>query len=165
MEIKHLIAIIEAAFDGVAQPDDITLHVAEAHDDYDYRNDLHRKKDYIGRWQDVPEAHIQECQNALSYVDKFGMRFYLPAYMVWYLRHWDSDVVRTDNTLYALANHSNDSQLSAYHNERFSLFTPVQLHACALFVKFFAETGLTDEYFAQKTYEGYWFRYIEPNIE
>ena len=59
MDSEDLIDIIENAFDGVTQPDEITLHVAEAHDNYDYDNNLkHRKKDYIGRWQDVPLSLI-----------------------------------------------------------------------------------------------------------
>lgn len=101
MDKLELISIIESAFDGVPQPKDITLHVAEAHDDYDYSNNAyHRKSDFIGPWQNIPEGHLQECQSALSYFDKVGLRFYLPAYMIWYLRNLGTDKVWTDNTLY-----------------------------------------------------------------
>lgn len=162
MELEELIGVIESAFDGVPQPDDITLHVAEAHDNYDYdHNAKHREKDFIGRWQDVPSEHIQRCRAALSFVDKVGMRYYLPAYMTWYLRNFGSDVVFDDGALYALDNHPTDPQLSEYHRERFSLFTPEQLRACALFVKYCSEdtTGFTDEYFAKKKYERYWSKF------
>ncbi|MEZ5536942.1 MAG: DUF6714 family protein [Thiolinea sp.] len=47
MSTEHLIQIIEMAFDGVPQPKEITLHVAEAHDGYDYDHDKeHRERDY-----------------------------------------------------------------------------------------------------------------------
>ena len=162
MKIEQLLAIIEAAFDGVPQPTDITLHVAEAHDNYDYSQDeIHRKKDHIGRWQDVPKAHIQACQCALSYVNKIGMRFYLPAYMTWYLTHFGTSEIGSDHTLYSLDNHPNEQNLSEYHKERFSLFTPEQLKACALFMKYCSTdtSDWTDTHFVQKKYYRYWSQY------
>ena len=163
MNMEELICLIERAFDGVPQPEDITLHVAEAHDDYDYEHDQeHRKEDYVGRWQDVPQEHIKKCQSALCFVNKIGMRFYLPTYMTWYLRNFDdNDEVWSDNTLYSLDNHDNDPELAEDHKDRFSLFTPEQLKACALFIKFCANdpTGSTDTDFAQKKYERYWAKY------
>jgi hypothetical protein len=164
MNIIELISTIEEAFDGAQQPQDITLHVAEAHDYYDYEHDeQHRQKDFMGRWQDVPIEHIEKCQAALSFVDKIGMKFYLPAYMTWYLKNFGTSAMLTDHTLYSLHNHAKDNQLAEYHKERFSLFTAEQLRACALFVKFCANdsTNFTDTYFAQKSYEGYWANYEE----
>ncbi len=162
MTIEELTIIIEKAFDGVSQPEEITLHVAEAHDAYDYQHDQqHREKDFFGRWQDVPETHIQECQSALSFVDKIGMRFYLPAYMIWYLRNYKTDKVWSEHTLYSLDNHPNNQALSAYYKERFSLFSPEQLRACALFVKFCAHdtSGFIDSDFAKKKFERHWSKY------
>lgn len=163
MEKDELIKFIEEVFDGVEQPLEITLQVAEIHDDYDYDNDEeHRKNDFFGRWQEIPSEHIKKCQTALSYVDKVGMRYYLPAYMVWYLKNYgNSDEVYTDHTLYSLDNHPNDARLSEYHKERFSLFNPKQLKACALFVRFCGEdqSGFTDTNFAIEKYEKYWAKY------
>ncbi|OHC21964.1 MAG: hypothetical protein A3J71_13270 [Pseudomonadales bacterium RIFCSPHIGHO2_02_FULL_60_43] len=164
MNIDELISTIEEAFGGVLQPQGITLHVAEAHDNYDYEHDeQHRQKDFMGRWQDVPIEHIEKCQAALSFVDRVGMKFYLPAYMIWFLKNFGTSTILTDHTLYSLDNHAQDKQLAEYHRERFSLFTAEQLRACALFVKFCANdsTHFTDTYFAQKSYERYWARYEE----
>lgn len=163
MEKEEIIRLIHDAFDGVEQPKEITLHVAEAHDTHDYDHDEeHRKNDFTGPWQEVPSEHIKKCQTALSYVDKTGMRYYLPAYMVWYLRNFgNSREVRSDHTLYSLDHHPADKSLNEYHKERFSLFNPGQLKACALFVKYCAEdqTGFTDSDFAKKKYERYWSQY------
>ena len=165
MTKEELIKIIDKAFDGVEQPKDITIHVAEAHDEYDYEHDKeHRIKDYFGPWQKVPSEHIKKCQSALSYVDKIGMRYYLPAYMTWYLKNFgNTDEVMFDHALYTLDNHANDTELSKYFKERFSLFNPDQLNACALFVKYCAQdnTGFTDTDFAKKKYERYWKQYEE----
>lgn len=163
MQKDELIFIIDKAFDKVEQPTDITLHVAEAHDDYDYgHNSEHRKKDYFGSWQTIPDDHLSECTAALSYLDKVGMRFYLPAYMTWYLKNMGKiNTLVRDFPLYALDNHPNDSKLSEYHKERFSLFSTEQMLACALFVKFCANSNseITDVDFAKKKYERYWFKY------
>lgn len=163
MDKNELISIIEAAFDGVPQPEEITLHVAEAHDDYDYsHNACHRKSDFCGAWQSVPEEHLQKCQSALCYLEKIGLRFYLPAFMVWYLRNLGTDKVWTDSTLYAFDNYPNDNGLEMHHKERFSIFNTSQLRACALFVKYFSEdeSGFGDQYFAQQKYERYWIKFI-----
>lgn len=162
MNIEELIEIIEKAFDGVPQPEDVTLHVAQAHDNYDYDHDKeHRRKDHIGRWQDIPNEHIKKCQSALSFVNKIGMQFYLPAYMIWCLKNFGSEEVSSAHTLYSLDNYAKDANLAEHHKELFSLFTPEQLSACAVFVKFCArdETGFTDTYFAKKKYERYWSQY------
>lgn len=159
---ENLIAFIEQAFDGVEQPKQLTLHVAEAHDDYDYDNDAqHRRKDHTGRWQDIPTEHIKQYQSALSYLDKVGMRYYLPAYMIWYLRNLDDpDEVWSDNTLYTLDHHPKSKSLHAYHLERFSLFSKQQLKACALFIKYCAENqDYVDGEFAQKKYDRYWVQF------
>jgi hypothetical protein len=160
MKIEQLITIIEAAFNGVPQPTHRTLHDAEAWDNYSQCSEEDRKKDDIGRWQNLPMEHIEECQYALPHLDKTGMRFYLPAYMTWYLKSPNASGWWGDSTLYSLNNHQNDPKLADYHRERFSLFTKEQLTACALFVKFCTTGTLsTDVSFAQEIYDRHWSQY------
>lgn len=156
-----VIRLIEESFDGVPIPEDITLHVAEAHDNYDYDNDRHRPKDFVGRWQDVPTEHLLACQYALSHLDKHGILFYLPAFMVWYIRC--SSEASTDNTLYALGPNQGNRGLAEYFRERFSLLNAAQLNACAHFVKLCAEGELvSDDTFAQQIFDDYWFEFYQP---
>jgi uroporphyrinogen-III synthase len=161
---EALFKMIQDTFDGVEQPTDITLHVAEAHDAYDYEHDSeHRKNDYIGAWQDVPAAHIKKCHTALSYVNKVGMRYYLPAFMIWYLTHLGTSEISYDHTLYTLDHHADNEVLSPYFLERFSLFNAAQMQVCALFVKFCFTDDLaiiySDEDFAKTQYEKYWYQF------
>ena len=163
MNVEELVNIIADAFRGVEQPIEITLHVAEAHGNYDGENDeKHRQKDFVGAWESIPEEHIASCQHALSFLDKIGMRYYLPAYMVWTLKNLNNDKIDLVHALYSLDNSPNDQELAAYHKERFSLFTLEQMEACALFVKFCAEDehDYTDAYFARKRLDRYWAQYI-----
>ena len=157
---QSVIETISNAFAGVPQPEEITLHVAEAQDNYDYAGaELHRKKDFRGPWQEVPEQHLENCQYALSYLDPVGFRFYLPAFMVWYLKNYqDPNKVKLDNTLYALDPYIDDQAMRKHKEELFALLTPQQLSACARFVSFLAHdaTGMTDEDFAARIYLEHW---------
>ena len=159
MNIDQLITIIETAFDGVPQPTDMTLHAAQAWDSYGFCTEEDRKKDDTGRWQNLPKEHIEECQNALSYLNKVGMRFYLPAYVIWYLKTLGTSDYWSDHTLYTLNNHPNSPELAECMTEQFSLFTKDQLKACALFLKFCTIEPHSDTSFAREIYDGYWHQY------
>lgn len=160
MTKDELIQMIEDAFDGVEQPQDITLHVAEAIDEYRYNDlDEERKKDFFGRWQDIPIKHIEECQAALSYLTPIGMRFYLPAYMIDRL----NDNFLTNAALCALRYTSEDDQGVEHFQKRFSLFNKQQLTTCAEFLKFYALPNKYrdgDEHFAQEQLDRYWHQYL-----
>ncbi len=77
---SRLLAAIDVAFDGVPVPDEAhrTLYQADAADDY---ASCDRSRDHLGRWQDLPDAHLRECQWALAHLDAQGIRYYLPAIM------------------------------------------------------------------------------------
>src|SRR5215204_4680210 len=88
-----LIAEITAAFDGVSREDGMTLHEAEAMDDWKSSAEQRaaRRLDLESRWQDVPDDDIFACCSALSFLNEKGFRYYIPAFMVYGLRHWGDD--------------------------------------------------------------------------
>jgi hypothetical protein len=130
---------IALAFKDVPPPADVSLHVAEAHDSWDYDRDAElRKQDCATRWEDVPDAHIERCENALAHLNAEGLRFYLPAFMRWTLRNFRStDRWIPDATIYTLRRNQKDPGLNRYFNERFSGFDDAQRRACALFLHYF----------------------------
>ena len=140
MNKTELKQIITKAFDGVSYPQNITLHVAQVHDSYDYDNDAKWKQlDYIGRWQDIPNEHITRCCNALSYLEPDGLRYYLPAFMIWVIDNWEN---------FEEVSWSHDATILTFHvhkdfedhkTNQFSLFNDQQYHACACFLKFCIE--------------------------
>lgn len=88
--VAAVVARITRAFDGVPPPDEHhrTLYQAQAADNY---ADCDRSRDHLGRWQDLPHAHLVENQWALSHLDDQGIRYYLPAVMCAELQgylHW-----------------------------------------------------------------------------
>jgi hypothetical protein len=83
---QGLIHWIEQAFDGIPVPEDghLTLYQAEAEDSY---AKCDRSRDHLGRWQELPEQHLLDCQWALGYLDEQGIAYYLPAVMCFALRY------------------------------------------------------------------------------
>jgi hypothetical protein len=88
-----LVAEISTAFDGVSRKGGTTLHEAEAMDDWKSPEEQRaaRRLDPETRWQEVPDADIYACCSALSFLNEEGFRYYLPAFMVYSLRHWGDD--------------------------------------------------------------------------
>jgi hypothetical protein len=88
-----LIDEITAAFDGVSREDGTTLHEAEAMDDWKSPEEQRaaRRLDREARWQDVPDKDISACCSALSFLNEKGFRYYIPAFMIYSLKHWGDD--------------------------------------------------------------------------
>ena len=100
-----IIAQIEEAFDGVERDDGVTLHEARELDDYGSPEELAaaRAKDTESRWQDIPESWIDKYADTLPFMDVKGFRYYIPAFMIWALKHYDdgSGSFADDAALYA----------------------------------------------------------------
>ncbi|HEX8164059.1 MAG TPA: DUF6714 family protein [Pyrinomonadaceae bacterium] len=87
---RELIGEIGAAFDVVSRGGGTTLHEAVAVDDRKSAEELRaaRGLDQEARWQDVTDDAISACCSALSFLDERGFRYYIPAFMLYALRHW-----------------------------------------------------------------------------
>ena len=165
-EQEKIISLIKEAFSDVPVPSKMTLHVAEAHDDYDYDHDTeHRKKDHLGHWMDIPETHFLKCQNALAHLDKEGIQYYLPALMIWVLKNYKEDYWIISTTLYTLGTNDKNSSTYDYNNERYSLFTKKQIQACIDFLKYLVTHDPHGDYIdtehIKKALELRWLPYIE----
>lgn len=75
--ISGLVQWIESAFDGVGVPG-LTLH--QAHAEMNYSTD-DGTRDHRGRWQDIPEQHFRQCDDAFYALAPGGIAYYLPAVM------------------------------------------------------------------------------------
>ncbi len=140
----RLIEEITAAFDGVQREEGLTLHETAAMDDYIYDPDDRvrvkaRAQDCETRWQDVPPEHIARLGwfDPLLYLDPKGFRYYIPAFLIWYLTsHTDSNIY--DSVLSFL-----DLDFLGSDGQRYlplvSFLTPEQSRAIAHFLVFEAE--------------------------
>ncbi len=140
-----LIEEITAAFDGVSREDGVTLHEATVLDDYGSLEERAeaRKQDTEDNWQDVPEEDIRFNDAVLSFLDPKGFHYYIPAYVVWYLRNIDNeDPNYWSNTFDSVIFHlaaGFHGEVDNFYLSKFKLFTPEQAKAIAHFLVFEAE--------------------------
>ena len=126
----ELIEIIEAAFDDVPKPEKITLRVARAADDYvpEEKWPEIRALDSEARWQDVSDKDLEKYSDVECFLDASGFRYYLPAFMIWCIRHKD-----TNSTILFMLEEEEVA-------EKLRLLTREQRGAIAQFLKFVAMT-------------------------
>ena len=151
---EKIVQCISEAFDGAPLPTDTTLYEAENADDYG--SDRHKgKKDHMGRWQDLPDEHVLDCQWAFPYLSKQGVRYYLPAFLVFMLRYMDDNKL-SDNWIFHAMDcalgmnlESADARQREHSQEQFCLLTPGQNSAVNEFVQYYCEDQLTRTHWSQ----------------
>jgi hypothetical protein len=98
-EAKTIILEIQEAFKNVKLDGGLTIHQAELEGAFtDQKTKLEaRNKDPELFWWEVPDWKIENSHAALSFFDKDGFKFYMPAFMTWILKNGKkSRVVTTD---------------------------------------------------------------------
>lgn len=147
-------AQIEKAFSGVPHPGDARLLHPQCYDDMDIQ------AFYGGRhWRDIPEKVIARANAALCFFSPEGFQFYLPAYMLFALRHYrSSSSFSVDSTIYALCPSKGD--LEQFSLSKFSLLTGPQREAVVAFLEVMIEEaeGHADTAIARRALSRYWRR-------
>lgn len=153
--LSATISEIADAFARVQREDGVTLHEAEVIDDYGSAQERSaaRQRDMDSHWHDVPGADIEQHYSILSFLDAKGLRYYLPAYMIWTLRNYATSPSATiDSTIYALG----------FDNSHFHIFTPRQSKAIARFLEYMVlyATAFCDSGAASSALDTYWDRFL-----
>lgn len=138
-----LIEEIIAAFDGVSREGGVSLSEADVIDDYgsDTKRLAARLSDTDTRWQDVPDEQLAGHW-PISFLDPIGFRYYMPAFLLYCLRHSNE---YGENESYELDYHLSLSRgrdkdgLDEYSLSRFRLLTSAQSRAIARFLQLEAD--------------------------
>ena len=164
-EAEGIIAEIHRAFADVSREDGVTLQEALVIDEYGSAEErlAARERDTDRRWEDVPEHMIGEHDSVLCFMDPKGFRYYLPAYMVWSLRNYETSETWSHNhPICSLALSDSDSPRK-WEIERFVLFDEEQARAIYRFLHFMAQRDelsvCVDE--ARKALDAYWCEFSE----
>lgn len=154
---------IREAFAEVTRGDGVTLHEADVIDDYgsDQERLAARQLDTDQHWSEVPDALIARMPHALSFLDESGFRYYLPAYLSWTLRSYDStDSASLSALLFDLARPSEPStpEREATVRARFRLLTAAQSQVVCRVLRFLAVYGYScvDVKLVQAALDQYW---------
>ena len=153
-ESGALIAEIHRAFRGVERGKGVTLHETEVIDAYGSDDERYkaRAKDTDRAWEEVQDSWIEEFGGVggLSFLDAEGLRYYLPAYMTYWLRTGEEP-----NSL-------------AWHLQRIEpgfdlLLLPKQKHVIAKFLDY-ARTAFASRE-AGEALEKHWQQFLDGKNE
>ncbi len=161
-EAESIISDIQVAFLGVRRGA-ITLHEAEVIDDYGSpaQRAEARKLDTDGRWERVPDEHIEKCGSALSHVDPHSWRYYIAPMMIWSLRHFLSNgSIVSDYTIYTFDLNEKSVDMRNYSLERYQLLDDKQARCVCRFLEYMARSGdFADGRVAKEALRKYWGRF------
>lgn len=151
-DAAKLIESITEAFAGTELGDGVTLHEADLEGAYcnDAVRLAARAKDTESRWQDIPDWKLERFGAALSFFDVGGWKFYIPAYMIWSVKHWRSTRALTaDKVIWGF-------ELSEFQRLRFESLSDEQSTVVLCFLKHLDEySGEPD---AKRAIQPYWER-------
>jgi len=165
-EAESIIGDIREAFLGVRRGE-ITLHEAEVLDDYgsDEERKEARKIDTDGRWERVPDSHLEECTTALCHVDAESWRYYIAPYMIWSLRYFRTNCPDASHvTIFSLSPSHRNEELREYAMERYRLLNEKQARCVCRFLRYMArDGGIVGDRHANQALRNYWGRFCEPD--
>ena len=138
MTKTELIACIQRAFHGVTLADGIGLWEAQGLDGYaDAATIIHlRKLDERDNRANIPLKELARNGSSLSFFDPKGMRFCLPAFLLYDLQKEELNRLYGfplhDSVVFTLCNESTEQ----FSQSRFSLFHSQQIQCVIAFLEF-----------------------------
>jgi len=166
---EGIIGEIRRAFGAVSRAEGVTLHEALVIDNYgsDSERSAARELDTDRRWEDVPDQLIEENDSALCFVDPKGFRYYLPAYIVWSLRNYETSGTFSHNHPICCLALSESGSMRRWDLERFEVFNDEQARAICKFLRFMAQRDedivCVDE--ARAALDAYWGKFCDAVAE
>ena len=153
---------IRDAFGDVALGSGISLHQAQALDHLEPPEAVRRarKRDAEDRWDEIPDAKVDEFHYALTYLDPAGLRFYLPRFMIYTLEHPGLDSPAVDAAVYA-CDFGDDLQDEVL--AQFNAMSRRQMRVIANFLTFIAESKDEDydTLVAAMALDAFWYQFLE----
>lgn len=160
MDKDALIAQINAAFDGVSREGGVSLREAReiSNEGTDEHRLLARLEEQDTCWQAVPESEIERFVSSAYQLDAIGLHYYLPAFMIYALHHFERDGQGISYTTVSFLELKQSKGKPDF--EPYKLITYVQAQAIGGFLQYMAAHG--DEYVradAVRIFRDYWNYY------
>lgn len=120
--------IREAFVDDLRPPNSALLHPA-CHDDMDLE-ELYK----VGHWTEVPEDMVVNEYAALSFLSPEGFRHFIPAYLLWVLRHPGAPEAVVDSTIWAFLPELHGGELAPFVRSKWAALGSEQRSAITAFL-------------------------------
>ena len=104
IDATELIRTIREAFRDVKLEDGVSLNMTEYNDSGGSAKHFKQLavNDERDDWQKIDDRTLEQFTVTFSFTDWKGLRFYLPAYMIWVIKHPESHCSIGEYTIYAL---------------------------------------------------------------
>lgn len=159
MEREQLIKEIETAFKDVELKDGIGIYEADEIDMGSSPKIIQKgnNKDRMWwkSWKAIEDKYVASYSSVMDFMDSQGIKWALPAYMIYSINHFKEGSFSVDTTIYTL-------ERGAQGHDKLDLFTPEQKKAIAHFLQYMIEVGdeWVDAESAKTALEKEWARYL-----
>ena len=156
---EQLIEEIETAFKDVELKDGIGINQA---DRIEMRNRdvLIQKGRNLDRmwwksWKDIEDKYVASYSSVMDFMDAQGLKWALPAYMIYIIKHYKEGAFSVDSTIYTL-------EAGALGTDKLDLFTQEQKTVIAKFLHYMSTVGeeWVDIESAQNALDKVWGEYL-----
>ncbi|MGC4016896.1 MAG: CPCC family cysteine-rich protein [Luteolibacter sp.] len=157
---ERTIHFINTAFEKVLLGGGINLRQQQIIDDWGAEEEVvaAASKDPCARWQDIPDAALTaQFGLTLTYLDQESIRFHLPAFMRYILRHWS---IVDSGISYLLSDLAGGPESTDYFGQKFHSLDENQRQAVAAFLCYFTRYDHCEAQSATKGLEAGWDRWL-----
>jgi len=159
MDKEQLIEEILTAFKDVTLEDGIGINEADSIEmgERDSVINTARNKDrsWWQGWTDIEDKYISSYSSAMDFMDSQGIKWVLPAYMTYIIKHYKEGSFSIDSTIYIL-------EAGARGSDGLDLYTAAQKKVIANFLQFMIIAGeaWVDAASAQTALDKIWGEYL-----
>ena len=159
MDKEQLIKEIEAAFKDVLLKDGIGINEADRMEQQ-LRDVLIQKGRNLDRmwwsaWTDIDDEYMASYSSVMDYMDAAGIKWVMPAYMTYIIKHYKEGSFSVDSTIYTL-------EAGARGTDNLDIYTDGQKRVIAKFLVFMVEVGeeWVDVESAKNALNGVWGEWL-----
>ena len=156
---EQLISDIGTSFAGVLLKDGIGINQADRLETRQ-RDVLIQKGRNLDRmwwnaWTDIDDKYMASYSSVMDYMDAAGIKWVMPAYMTYIVKHYKEGSFSVDSTIYTL-------EAGARGTDNLDIFTAEQKRVIARFLAFMVSVGkeYVDVESAQNALDGVWGEWV-----
>ena len=159
MQKEQLIQEIEMAFENVTLEDGIGINEADSIEmgerDATINKGRNQDRSWWTEWTDIEDKYLASYSSVMDFMDSQGIKWVLPAYMTYIIKHYEEGSFSIDSTIYVL-------EEGAMGSDKLDLYTVEQKKVIAKFLQFMITVGeeWVDVASAQVALDKIWKQYL-----
>ncbi len=159
LDKEKLISEIEETFKNVKLEDGIGIFEAEELDacssDKKLKQAKEKDRSWWRDWHYIEDKHLAYYTSPMCFMDSQGIKWALPAYMIFSLKNYDKSYFSIDTTIYAI-------ERGAIGKDKKDFYTLGQKRVIAKFLVFMVEVGedFVDTDSAKMALDKEWSKYL-----